>query len=48
MQNNENFAENPNFENTPLIRVELNEEGRQVVSGTLCFFGGKNRLYRLV
>jgi anti-repressor protein len=32
MQNNENFAENPNFEDAPLIRVELNEEGKQVVS----------------
>jgi phage anti-repressor protein len=32
MQNNENFAENQNFANAPLIRVELNDEGRQVVS----------------
>jgi anti-repressor protein len=32
MQNNEIFAENPNFENAPLIRIELNEEGRRVVS----------------
>ncbi|TAE10085.1 MAG: hypothetical protein EAZ95_15175 [Bacteroidetes bacterium] len=32
MQNNEIFAENQNFENAPLIRIELNEEGRRVVS----------------